>query len=65
MCGKHRKIGEKIQVCSYRMLVHTHRHRYNIHMTSKNLIKYNNGVYFAGMRLFCIASEVKIMIKNV
>ena len=66
ICGKHRKIVEQIQVCSYRMLVHRQRHRYDIHMTSTNLIKYKNGVLCAGMRLFlCIPSEVKIMIQNV
>jgi hypothetical protein len=66
ICGKHRKIGEQMQACSYRMLVHRQRHRYDIHMTSTNLIKYKNGVRFAGMRLFfCIPSEVKIMIQNV
>jgi hypothetical protein len=66
ICGKHRKIVEQIQVCSYRILVHRQRHKYDIDMTSANLIKYKNGVLFAGMRFFlCIPSEVKIMIKNV
>jgi len=66
ICGKHRKIVEQIQVCIYRMLVHRQRHRCDIHMTSTTLIKYKNGVHFAGMRLFfCISSEVKIMIQNV
>lgn len=66
ICGKHGKSGEQIQVCSYRMHVRRQRHRYDIHMTSTNPIKYKNGVHFAGMRLFfCIPSEVKIMIQNI
>jgi len=63
--GKHRKIVEQIQVYIYRVLVYRQRHRYDIHMTSTNLIKYENGVHIAGMRLlFCILSEVKTTIQN-